>query len=281
MAMRALELGAVEFVPKPASGGGTGIAELRGRLASALRAARQTHLDASVRRVGMLARVPVAPPRSTAIPASATLRLVAIASSTGGPRALAEVIPRLDAPLGAAVLIAQHIPAGFSASLAARLDGMSALRVREATDGDAVREDHVYIAPGGRHLRVRRDGEALRLALDDAPPVWGVRPSADVLFRSVADVAGETSVGVVLTGMGRDGADGLRAMRERGALAIVQDSETSVVRGMPESARRIAGADRIEPLQRVAAAIVDCLAASRIVSSSECASPPVIESSEP
>jgi two-component system chemotaxis response regulator CheB len=274
LAVRALELGAVDVVAKPSSADATGVAELRARLAAALRAAAHADVETSVRRVGLLARPPIAPEAGVRIARGETSRVVAIASSTGGPRALAEVIPRLPASLGAAVLVAQHIPAGFSASLAARLDGMSALRVREALDGEPVLDDHVYLAPGGRHLVVRRDGDSLRLALDEAPPRHGVRPSADALFESVAEACGPAAVGVVLTGMGRDGAEGLRRMRERGGRAVVQDSETSVVRGMPEAARRAAGADVIAPLSGVASAILDCLAATRIVSSGEPVSPP-------
>lgn len=125
-----------------------------------------------------------------------------------------------------------------------------------------VRHGHTYLAPGGRHMRVvRRDGHVV-VALDDSPALWGVRPSADPLFRSVAEAFGAATVGVVLTGMGRDGADGLRALRAAGGLAIVQDRETSTIFGMPQAALQLAGADRVAPLAAIAPAIVELLGAT-------------------
>jgi two-component system, chemotaxis family, protein-glutamate methylesterase/glutaminase len=224
---------------------------LRDRLLGALQAARDVNLGAA----SMLARPRLAlkGARAAATPAS---RVVAIAASTGGPRALAEIIPALPGDLGAAVLVVQHMPSGFTESLARRLDRLSALSVREAEDGEIVLTNHVYIAPGGRHMSiVARDG-ALRIAVDDGPPVDGLRPSADTLFSSVARCASRGAVGVVLTGMGRDGTDGLRRMREQGAYAVVQDRDTSTVFGMPAMALQGAGADRVASLQDVANAIL-------------------------
>jgi two-component system chemotaxis response regulator CheB len=260
--IRALELGAVDFVHKPpAVGGRAAFDDLHDRLLQALRAAAQVN----ARTVSVLARPPVGVPTpARGLPAIAS-RVVAIASSTGGPRALAEIIPRLPDALDAAVLVVQHMPAGFTASLAARLDGMSALAVTEARHGERIISNHVYIAPGGFHMRVAADEGVPTISLDQTPPVWGVRPAADLLFRSVATVFGASVVGVVLTGMGRDGAEGLRRVRERGGSAIIQDRESAVVAGMPTAALATAGADRVEPLGRVAAAVVDCLAARTIV----------------
>jgi two-component system chemotaxis response regulator CheB len=251
LTIRALELGAVDFVSKPLREDALDHGALRTRLLDALQAARGVNLGAAA----MLARPRLAlkaPPRA-AVHAS---RVVAIAASTGGPRALAELVPALPAELGAAVLVVQHMPAGFTASLARRLDRLSPLPVREAEDGEAVLANHVYIAPGGRHMVVRTlDGEP-RISVHDGPPVAGLRPSADTLFESVATIFGSRAVGVVLTGMGRDGTDGLKLMRHRGAYAVVQDRDTSTVFGMPLMALTGAGADEVVPLSGVARSVL-------------------------
>ena len=195
--------------------------------------------------------------------ASGALAAVAIAASTGGPRALVEVVPAFPRDLGAAVLVAQHMPAGFTAGLARRLDVLSPLGVSEGIHGEAVLANHVYIAPGGRHMTVSSDGKQARIALDDSAPVWGVRPAADPLFQSVAVHFGAACVGVVLTGMGRDGSAGLSAMRAAGGGAVVQDRETATIYGMPQSALEEAGADRVAPLGMVAASVSELIDARR------------------
>ena len=155
------------------------------------------------------------------------------------------------------------MPKGFTRSLAGRLDLMSGLKVVEASEGEALRRGVVYLAPGGLHLTVElRDGTPV-VVLDDGDPVWGVRPAADPLFRSVARSFGRRAVGAVLTGMGRDGAEGLRVMREAGGGAVVQDRATSTIYGMPQVALQVAGADRVAPLAEVAPAIVELLGARR------------------
>ena len=259
LTIRALELGAVDFVRKPPAGSIDGVAALGERLGRALQAAAESNL----RGVPVLARPPVG---AAAAPGQATAatHAVVIASSTGGPRALAEVLPRLPSRLGAAVLVVQHMPAGFTASLARRLDGMCALRVHEATHGERIEHDCVYIAPGGLHMRAIGVDEAPVIALDGSDPIWGVRPSADPLFRSAARLFGRAVVGVVLTGMGRDGAEGLLAVREAVGGAVVQDHDTAVVHGMPTAALATAGADRVVPLGDVAGAILGLLAERRL-----------------
>ncbi len=258
LTLRCLELGAVDFVRKPSGPISLDLETVAETLLAALRAATQVNL----RGVPLLARPrfvePVAPMASGRDAAT----VVAIAASTGGPRALAEVIPSLPATLDAAVLVVQHMPAGFTRSLAARLDLMSALRVAEGRDGEPVLTGRVYLAPGGLHMRVAVDGGGVRrIALDDSPPIWGVRPSADPLFRSVAQHYGRAALGVVLTGMGRDGADGLAVIREVGGLGIVQDRETSTIYGMPQAALQRAGAERVVALGGVAPCVVELLAA--------------------
>jgi len=235
LTIRALELGAVDFVRKPRDSR-VDLESVRERLHDALRAAVAVNLRAAP----MLAR-----PRKAAERAGASVEparvLVAIAASTGGPRALAEVLPALPASFGAAVLVVQHMPAGFTEGLARRLDELCAMPVAEARDGEPVQAGRIYLAPGGVHMTlVERAGQTL-IALDEGPAVHGVRPAADRLFESVARCANARGVGVVLTGMGRDGAAGLAAMRSAGGRVLVQDERTSTIYGMPREAKAACG----------------------------------------
>jgi len=260
LTIRALELGAVDFVRKPSGQISLDLASVRERLLEALRASLQVNL----RGVGLLARPRVAPPAVAHIGRrGAASRVVAIAASTGGPRALAEVVPALPGALDAAVLIVQHMPRGFTRSLAQRLDQMSAFTVREAEDGAPIQHGHAYVAPGGSHMRVVVGPDGACIALDSGPAVWGVRPAADPLLRSVAELFGARAVGVVLTGMGRDGAEGLRALHDAGGRGIAQDRATSTIYGMPQAAVAAGGVDRVCALGDVAAAIAELLDAER------------------
>jgi two-component system chemotaxis response regulator CheB len=261
LTIRALELGAVDFVHKPAGPARESVDLLGGRLLDALRAASCVNL----RGVPMLARPSLVErgPRRAELAAAAATSAVAIAASTGGPRALAELIPRLPAGLPAAVLVVQHMPAGFTPSLASRLNSMSRLPVAEARHAERIEHGRVYLAPGGMHMRVIDVGGLPVIALDQTPPIWGVRPSADPLFRSVAQRFGASVVGVVLTGMGRDGAEGLRAIRDRGGYSVVQDRATSIVYGMPQAALAAAGADRTLPLDQIADEVADAVERGR------------------
>lgn len=268
--LRALELGAVEFVRKPSGAISLDLDEVRDQLLDALRAAacsnRETisdRRDGDSRAAGADARGSSRENTHTSVArAEPASHIVCIAASTGGPAALAQVVPRLTRIPHTTVCIVQHMPAGFTRSMAARLDAVSRWNVREAVHGDALLAGHVYIAPGGQHLRVIGQNGAATCALDSLPTLWGVRPAADYLFASAAKVFGARCTGVVLTGMGCDGADGLFAVRHAGGAGIVQDAASSVIAGMPSAALRHAGADYVVALSAIADTIAHAVAAS-------------------
>ena len=269
LTLRCLEIGAVDFVRKPSGPISLDLESVGEKLLAALHAATEVNLGG----VQLLARPRFVDASSRGDSRNGATWAVAIAASTGGPRAgkgaeyteaLAEVIPNLPADLDAAVFVVQHMPAGFTRSLASRLDSMSQLRVAEAWEGAAIEANHVYLAPGGQHMRVLGDSPGTRhIALDEGPTLWGVRPAADPLFSSIATAFGRHSIGVVLTGMGRDGSEGLHAIRGAGGTGIVQDRATSTIYGMPLAALQRAGADRVCALGDIAPAVVQYLATRR------------------
>jgi two-component system chemotaxis response regulator CheB len=240
----ALALGAVDFVPKPAIDIARGLAEYADMLAWKVRQAAR----ARVARLGHH----VAPSEPAGPPGYRTTdRLLAIGASAGGTEAIREVLARMpaDAP---AIVIAQHIPATFSAAFAQRLDRHSRMTVVEACDGQPLLNGHAYLAPGGRHLRVVRSGARWHAALGGDAPVRGHRPSVDVLFESVATHAGANAGAALLTGMGDDGARGLLALRKAGASTFAQDEATSVVWGMPGAAVALNATENVLPLEQIA-----------------------------
>ncbi|MGE5477163.1 MAG: protein-glutamate methylesterase/protein-glutamine glutaminase [Bacteroidales bacterium] len=250
--MKAMELGAVDIFCKPSDASAGGLQAHAKELIDKVRAAAHARVRALSDRA---APANAAPRLSVTTIYKSTDRLVAIGSSTGGVEALRDIVLALpaDAP---PVVVTQHIPPKFSASFAERLNGMAAVRVKEAVDGERVVAGHVFIAPGDRHLEVRRSGATLVLHTHDGPLVTGHKPSVDVLFHSVAEACGSKAVGVILTGMGRDGADGLLAMRRAGAATLGQDEASCVVYGMPKSAKENGAVERELPLSRIAEEIL-------------------------
>ncbi|MGD0361441.1 MAG: chemotaxis response regulator protein-glutamate methylesterase [Bryobacteraceae bacterium] len=246
-AMEALSLGAVEVLAKP--GGPYSVGELRSELASKIRAAAASR----VRRPASSAPA-IPPPRLAATP-WAPSTVIAIGASTGGTEAIAEVLPRMppDAP---GILITQHIPAGFSRAFATRLNQICAVEVKEAEDGDALYAGRALVAPGDRHMLLRHTNGGYSVVLKNGPRVCYQRPSVDVMFSSVAETAGARSVGVLLTGMGSDGAQGLLKMRQAGARTVAQDEATCVVFGMPREAIRMGAAGRVVALSGIPQAIL-------------------------
>lgn len=246
--LQALALGAVDFVAKPKIDVARGLdgyaEEIRSKVKMAARS-RVRVIGGSQR------RPPQRPATSSSLGFRTTDRLIAIGASAGGTEALRVVLETMpaDAP---AIVMTQHLPASFSTAFAERLDRHSAMSVREASDGEAILPGHAYLPAGGRHLRVIRDGARWRCRVDDSAPVNLHKPAVDVLFRSVALNAGANAVGVILTGMGEDGARGLLEMKQAGATTLAQDEASSVVWGMPGSAVRLGAADEVLPLDRIA-----------------------------
>lgn len=185
-------------------------------------------------------------------PAVASRRVVVIVASTGGPRALGELVPALPAPLGAGTVIVQHLPSGFTAPLARRLDRQARLRVREAGEGDVLDPGVALVAPGGAHLRLSAGGVT---ALSDAPEVGGLRPRADLTIADAARAFGERTVLVVLTGMGNDGLEGAGQVRRRGGRVLVEAASSCTVYGMPRAVEEARLADAVLPLAELPAAI--------------------------
>lgn len=250
--MQALDNGAVDFVTKPS---GT-ISLDMDKVADELRKKVIAASRATVRG-GQDRGTAAAPPPVAAIRREPPKRpeLVVIAASTGGPMALQEVIPALPASFPLPIMLVQHMPPGFTGSFATRLNERSKLNVIEGEDGMPVRKGMVIVAPGGYHMIVERKSMALVCRLTETPPVRSVRPAADVLFKSVADVVGGPTISLVLTGMGKDGLDGARALRDKGAYVIAESKETCVIFGMPGAVIDAGLADEVLPLYSIAAGL--------------------------
>jgi len=250
IALRALELGAIDFVTKPRLGVRDGLLNYTELIAGKIRTAASARLlpgrHAAAPRPGGDA------PHESLLrsPLLSTEKLIIIGASTGGTEAIREVLQPLP-PDSPAVMIAQHMPAGFTRSFAQRLDGLCRINVKEAEHGERVLPGYAYIAPGGFHLSLARSGANYVAHLDQEPPVNRHRPSIDVLFDSAAKHAGKNAIGIILTGMGRDGAEGLLRMKRAGAHTLAQDEASCVVFGMPREAIALGAVDDVSPLSEV------------------------------
>ncbi len=254
-ALRALELGAVDFLPKPKLGAIDGIKGYADEIAEKIRTAFKAQV-APRSAVAQQAREPL-PTLGNRI--ATTGKIIVVGSSTGGTEAIREFLVRMpaDAP---GILITQHMPAAFTLSFAKRLDGLCKIRVTEAVDQERVLPGHAYIAPGHSHLLLKRSGANYIAELSQAPPVNHHRPSVEVLFRSAAQNAGKNAIGVMLTGMGKDGAIGMLEMRQAGAYNLAQDEASCVVFGMPREAIAVGAVDEVAPIREMAQRVLQRLA---------------------
>ena len=249
---RALALGAVDFVSKPKLDIARGMDEYAGEITDKIRAAAQA-------RVRKTAAAPLIQEKFSAdaiLPSvagrySSTEKLIIIGASTGGTEAIKEVLTRLPADVPG-ILVTQHMPENFTKSFAERLNSLCKISVKEAEHNERILPGHAYIAPGHSHLLLKRSGANYMTELNQGPPVNRHRPSVDVLFRSAANVAGANALGIILTGMGKDGAQGLLEMKQTGSYTIAQDEASCVVFGMPREAIAVGGASEVLPLQNIA-----------------------------
>jgi len=259
--LKALELGAVDFVAKPKIGVADGLKQLADEITDKVRTASKARVtkpqSAAVTSTVAGAALPTRPaPQS--IGRLSTEKIIFIGASTGGTEATKEVLMSLP-PDSPAVVITQHMPPGFTKSYANRLDGLCKIRVKEATDGERVLPGHAYIAPGGFHLSVERSGANYIARVTDGEPVNRHKPSVEVLFDSAARVVGQNALGIMLTGMGADGARAMRTMKDAGSYNVCQDEATCVVFGMPREAIAAGAANEVLPLGRIAQHVIDRL----------------------
>lgn len=254
IALEAIDSGAVEVICKP--GGSYSVGDMTLQLADKIRAAARVDVSQGA---ALLRKTPAAGVSTRQLSLSqSTNKIIAIGASTGGTEAIAAVLAAFP-PSIAGIVIVQHMPANFTNSFAKRLDSISQIRVKEAEDGDSIVPGTALLAPGNFHMVMRRSGARYFVNVKTGPLVWHQRPAVDVLFNSVAAYGGANAVGVLLTGMGKDGAEGLLKMKEAGARTIAQDEKTSVVFGMPREAIELGAAEKILPLDKIATEVMDLL----------------------
>jgi two-component system chemotaxis response regulator CheB len=258
--LEAMDAGAIEIIAKPRVDTTHFFMESRTRVCDAVRAAARAKIDkprtkrSSPVAAKLTADVILPPPRHNGRVIGPADKVICIGASTGGTEALRDVLVALPAD-SPGIVVVQHMPEGFTAAFARRMDGLCQVEVREAKDGDEVRQGRVLIAPGSHHMLLKRIGTSFRVAIQDGPLVSRHRPSVDVLFRSAAQYAGSNAMGIILTGMGDDGAKGMLEMHNAGAFTIAQNEATCVVFGMPRMAIELGAVDKVLPLELIASEI--------------------------
>ena len=247
--VKALGLGAVDFIAKPISIFKMNTEDMKTHLLDKIKIAAKAKLQSPV--VSSVHQK-VTAMKSISYSSSGLKKIVALGTSTGGPRALQEVLPYLPQSLPASILIVQHMPPGFTKSLAERLNSISQIYVKEAEEDDVLQPGYAYIAPGDYHLKVIKTGNTYRIRLTKEDPVSGHRPSVDMMMNSLAQLQINNIIGVIMTGMGSDGAKGMKNLKDQNAYNIAQNEETCVVYGMPKSAVSLGCIDEVIPLQEIA-----------------------------
>lgn len=256
--LQALELGAVDFVPKPKLGIAEGLREYSELILEKLEAAARVKVRALKKSPAREASK--AGEKVSASRLQSTEKIIAIGASTGGTEAIKEVLLQLPAAVPG-IVMTQHMPAGFTQTFAERLNKLTKLHVSEAKGGERILPGHAYLAPGGFHLRVTRSGADYIIKLSDAEPVHRHRPAVDVMMESVAIAGGKNVIGVLLTGMGKDGAKGMLDIRDHGGFTFAQDENSCVVYGMPKEAVHVGGVDKVVELSKMGDAILEKLKA--------------------
>ena len=259
--LKALELGAVDFVAKPKIGVADGLRQLGADITEKIRTAAKARVHRLATPAAGANAAPAKPVTMASLGRLSTEKIIFIGASTGGTEATREVLMNLPADCPA-VMITQHMPPGFTKSYAARLNGLCRIRVAEAQDGERVLPGHAYIAPGGFHLSVERSGANYIARVQDGEPVNRHKPSVEVLFDSAARVVGRNALAVMLTGMGADGAKAMRSMRDAGSYNLVQDENSCVVFGMPREAIAHGAANEVLPLTQIAPRLIEWLRAN-------------------
>lgn len=262
--LQALELGAVDFISKPKLDVNEAIVEYSDEIIEKVRVAAGVPVDVLERKYQLSLQTASTKHSADAVLSKSTGqpkfkttdKIIAIGSSTGGTEAIKEILITLPPDI-TGIVITQHIPGSFSAAFANRLNSITALNVVQASEGDQVRPGSVYIAPGDKHLIIKRSGAKYHCSLNDGPEVNRHKPSVDVMFRSIAECAGPNAMGIMLTGMGADGAQGMQEMHSHGAYNIAQDEQTSVVWGMPGAAVKLNAVDKVISLDKISGEIVN------------------------